>query len=536
MTVWMDFLLCNLQTVPHIVQMIHVAQPYPGDVSFLGHPCAAVPLRLLPQLIGFLQTVRRKRFVHVCVHRFIGIGGILSAVAFFRRMVDIVQFHGCMGAPAPHQRLGKGIGIGHVPARALNCHLYAKTGALIGQIRRKRLPHRVIRLIHQRKGSAHPVFFPDAVLAFLPARFLQNAHRLIRIVCHLGSLVVPGQFVTDTVGRRPVTIQHVLYHFLPVDPDVDGPADGDVAGHIVSHRHTVFVMDGHSWQIDSPVVHTLHPHKAVTLQRLIRIGGGSVRHIHLSGHGCRERRVLLHEKDGDPLHFHLSAVIIRIGLQNHLLSPVPLPQNVTAGANGIASIVFIIGMLRHDSHHRHGIGPDGKRPVHVKFHRYVIHRHRALQHGKIIHAAVFGTEIIGKRHVRSGQLLSVRKIGVIPDGHCPQQTVLRHRVIHSQIHPDLQIRRSGGQRALNQRLMHMLSRSPAVNRIKTRLRLRGRRHGHDDRSFLCRLLCGRLRGTCRFRCCLFRVRSLTSAENSGCQKQDCAERRCHAFSFHSFLH
>ena len=205
-----------------------------------------------------------------------------------------------------------------------------------------------------------------------------------------------------------------------------------------------------------------------------------MRHIHLPGHGCRKRRVLLHEKDGDPLHFHLSAVIIRVCLQDHLLSPVPLLQNVAAGTNGIASVIFIVGMLRHDSHHRHGIGPDGKRPVHMKFHRHVIHRLRALQHGKIVHAAVFGAEIIGKSHIRSGQLLPVRKIRVIPDGHCPQQAVLRHRVIHSQIHPDLKIRRGGGQRALNQRLMHMLSRAPAVDRIKARLRLRGCGHGHDD--------------------------------------------------------
>ena len=67
-SVGMDLLLCHCKAVPHPVEVVYVDQPHPGNIPLLGHPCGAVPLSLLPQLIGGLQIAAGKSLVHVAVH------------------------------------------------------------------------------------------------------------------------------------------------------------------------------------------------------------------------------------------------------------------------------------------------------------------------------------------------------------------------------------------------------------------------------------------------------------------------------------
>ena len=205
-------------------------------------------------------------------------------------------------------------------------------------------------------------------------------------------------------------------------------------------------------------------------------------HIHLSCHGRCQRCVLIHEKHRQTPDLRFLAVIIRICLKDNLLSPVPLSHNVSPGADGILAVIFIIRMFRNDSYHRHGIRPDRIRPVHMEFHSVFIHSYRLIQHGKIADRTFFGTEIIGKRHILRSQRLSVRKFHIIPDVHSPDQAVLADPVILCQIHPDLQIGGCNRKGALDQRLVHMLSRSPSIRRIKSCCRFRCSRHGNDHRG------------------------------------------------------
>ena len=248
-------------------------------------------------------------------------------------------------------------------------------------------------------------------------------------------------------------------------------------------------------------------------------------HIHLSCHCRCKRRVFIHKTDCDLFHLHFIPIIIRVRFKNHLLSLVPLLHDITPGTDGILPVIFIIGMLRYDSYNGHCIRPDREGGIHMEFYRGIIHRHRFLQHGKVIDTAVFHTKIICKSHIGSCQRLPVRKFYVISYGNRPGQAILTHGIICRQILADLQICRSGGKRALDQRFMHMLTGSPAVYGIKACLRLRGGGHGYD---YTVRRLCCCFRSSCRHVfpfChigCLYLCRRLcASAAGKSGSRNDC---------------
>ena len=160
-----------------------------------------------------------------------------------------------------------------------------------------------------------------------------------------------------------------------------------------------------------------------------------MRHIRLAGHSCCQRRILIHEQNGKLFDFDFLAIIIRVRFKNHLLPLIPLLHKVTARANGVLPVILIISMLRHNSHNSHGIRPDGKRRIHVEFHRGIIQSHSFLQHGKIIDAAVLYTKVVGKSHIGGCQRLSVRKFHIVPYCYRPGKPILADRVIRGQIFP-----------------------------------------------------------------------------------------------------
>ena len=142
-------------------------------------------------------------------------------------------------------------------------------------------------------------------------------------------------------------------------------------------------------------------------------------------------------------------------------------------------------MFRNDSHNSHGVRPDGKRPCHMENNCCIIQSLCMIQHGKIIDGTGFFHCIISKCHISGCQRFSIGKLYIIPDMNSPEQSVLIDRIICSQIIIDGQIRICDRQRALDQRFMHMLSRSPAKSRIKSGFRLRVGIHGnHNGRTIL----------------------------------------------------
>ena len=145
------------------------------------------------------------------------------------------------------------------------------------------------------------------------------------------------------------------------------------------------------------------------------------------------------------------------------------------------------------------------------------------EHGKITDCAGFPQHIVGKRHIRGRQRFPVRKIRVVPDGNRPFHPVFGYLHLRRQIVADCQILLRNRQRALNQRLMNVLSRAPAVCRIKAGVRLRGRRHDHDDRRFLpCagRFLLRRAASCPRF------IAPIPAAAGQRGQKQQAGRRDC----------
>ena len=156
-------------------------------------------------------------------------------------------------------------------------------------------------------------------------------------------------------------------------------------------------------------------------------------HVHLSGLGSRQGSLLLHKEHRQLLDLWLLPVVIGISLEDHLLPLVPLLHDIAAGANGILPIILAVGVLRHDAHDGHGVGPDGKGSGHMKFHDGVIHRHCLLQHGEIVDGAFLLAVIVSKGHILGGELFPVGEGHVVPNLHGPGETVLADRIISSQI-------------------------------------------------------------------------------------------------------
>jgi|GEM_PF-7047536 len=117
----------------------------------------------------------------------------------------------------------------------------------------------------------------------------------------------------------------------------------------------------------------------------------------------------------------------------------------------------------------------------MELHGGIVHRNGLLQHGKIVDRACILQRVIGKGHILCGQRLSVRKSHIIPDLHLPGEPVLTGLDVLRQIIADLKVRRGHRQSALDQRLVDVLTGSPAVCRVKACLRLRCGAHDHDDR-------------------------------------------------------
>ena len=105
----------------------------------------------------------------------------------------------------------------------------------------------------------------------------------------------------------------------------------------------------------------------------------------------------------------------------------------------------------------------------MKYRRSAIRRLRTLQHGKVVDRTGVPQGIVRKRHIPGSQLLSVCKIRIIPYLHGPGKPVLADLHISCQVISYFQVRGCHGQRTLNQRLMDMFARPPAIGRVKSGL-------------------------------------------------------------------
>ena len=123
MAVGMQLLIRHLKILPGPVQMVNIHQPDPWDVPILGNPRISIPLRLFPKLVGLFQVAGGQGRIHITVHGLIGIRRILCQPRFLHRMVNVIELHRRMRAPAPHQGLCLRPVISRVPANALCLNL-----------------------------------------------------------------------------------------------------------------------------------------------------------------------------------------------------------------------------------------------------------------------------------------------------------------------------------------------------------------------------------------------------------------------------
>ena len=89
----------------------------------------------------------------------------------------------------------------------------------------------------------------------------------------------------------------MLDHLIPVDRQVDGPAHIDIAGEIISQRHSVLIRlpRRDRRQVEAAVVHGLAGQQGKSVYGLIRVRRGSVCKIHLPGESRRIGRILVHK-------------------------------------------------------------------------------------------------------------------------------------------------------------------------------------------------------------------------------------------------
>ena len=142
MTMRMNLLLRNRKTISHPIQMIDIDEPHPGNVSLLYHACLTIPLGQLPQRIGFFQIAARKRLIHVRIHRFIGIWGIFGVSGIRHAVINIIEFHGRVRAPAPQKRGRQRSVVGRIPPHAFQRTINSQFAQLVGKIRSECLPDR----------------------------------------------------------------------------------------------------------------------------------------------------------------------------------------------------------------------------------------------------------------------------------------------------------------------------------------------------------------------------------------------------------
>ena len=89
----------------------------------------------------------------------------------------------------------------------------------------------------------------------------------------------------------------MLDHLIPVDRQVDGPAHIDIAGEIISQRHSVLIRlpRRDRRQVEAAVVNRLTCKQGKSIHGLVGICRGSVCKIHLPGESRRIGRILVHK-------------------------------------------------------------------------------------------------------------------------------------------------------------------------------------------------------------------------------------------------
>ena len=152
--------------------MINIYKPDPRKIPVLGDSRRSVPLGVFPEFIGLFQVALRQSRVHISVHLFVSIRGILRILLSGSRVVNIVELHRCVSAPSPHKRCGLCPVIGRIPADALCRHLDSNLFQLVCGVLRKCLADGIPCRIEHVELGADTVFLQYSITSGKPSGFL----------------------------------------------------------------------------------------------------------------------------------------------------------------------------------------------------------------------------------------------------------------------------------------------------------------------------------------------------------------------------
>ena len=217
---------------------------------------------------------------------------------------------------------------------------------------------------------------------------------------------------------------------LTVDRQVDGATHRDVACHIIARVvRDIFLEHARTSRRDARKrdasrVDRLERRELIAVERAIGVGREGIGDIHIALLHSGKRGVLVHKYNDDPLHDGRLAVIVGVRLKDHLLSLIPLLENIGAGPNGIVPVIIAIRCLGNNAEHRQGIEQGVVRLRKMQFHNRVAHRDGPLHHGKVrLRAGALNHTVDGEGNVGGGQRVAVRKDRIVADGEGPHQAV-----------------------------------------------------------------------------------------------------------------
>ena len=156
-------------------------------------------------------------------------------------------------------------------------------------------------------------------------------------------------------------------------------------------------------------------------------------------------------------------------------------QHIATTADGIFTVIFIIGVFRHDTDDRDGIKERiigfGK----ANFHGSIVQSHGTFDHGKVGFGTFGITDgVEGIYNITCGERITVGEFHVITDGKSPNFAAIGRTVFHRKVIDEIHIRVGGDQGTLDQRFVNVIPGTPAHNGVKSPLRLGTGAHGDND--------------------------------------------------------
>ena len=480
MAVGLELLAGDLEPFSLPVQVAHVSEPQPGRVALRGHARLPVPLGLLPQRPGVLDSVGGQRLVEIRVHLVVLVAGVVHGALGAVELVDVGRR---VRAPAPHDGVAELVGIQVVPATASGRHADAHLAELVGERVRHGLADRVARGIVEVEGAGKAVARVDPVVTELPAGTLEKRAGAVGRIVAAHVLARPRKAVADAVGHRPVAAQHVVDDRLAVDREVHCLPDLEVAGDVVAGGIRVGAVlalgaRGHDGKLHAARVDGVVGLQRVALYLLVGEGRRGVGHVHLAGLRRREGRVLLHEHDDHALDLGLLAVVGGARIEDDLLTAVPLGEHVSPGADGLLAVIGAVCVLGHDAHDGKGVQ---KRVVglgELDDQRGVVGRGGVLDHGEVGLRVLRAADRVQREGgVGGAHGLAVGELGVVAQLEGPGELIVGALVGRREVALETHLLGRVDEGGLDEGLVDVLAAAPGHARVEAGVGLVGRAHG-----------------------------------------------------------